>query len=98
MNQLSENQLVQILVGVAKTHAAVIEAIRGQDIALLSAVQSRVGALAGNGRPVKAEISFENLSAHLLLKALSTPGPNAQSLEQLAAQEVGKLLRTSAWQ
>ena len=96
MSQITEQQLVQILVGIAKTNAAVIEAIRGHDITLLSAVQSRVGAIAGHGRASTPEISFENLSAHLLLRALATPGPNAQRIEQFASQEVDKLLRKSA--
>ena len=96
MSQITEQQLVQIIVGIAKTHAAVISAVRGQDITLLASIQSRVGAIAGHGRASKPEISFENLSAHLLLRALSTPGPNAQTIDQFASQEVGKLIHKSA--
>ena len=96
MSQITEQQLVKILIGIAKTHAAVIGAVRGQDINLLSSIQSHVGAIAGHGRASKPEISFENLSAHLLLRALATPGPNAQTIEQFASQEVGKLLHKSS--
>jgi hypothetical protein len=96
MTQITEKQLTEILIGISKTQAAVIEALRTpNDLKLLSAVQSRVGSLAGHGHPTITPVTFENLSAHLLLKALSTPGPHGQTLEQFAAQEVGKLLHTS---
>lgn len=96
MSQITEKQLSEILIGIAKTQAAIIGALREpNDIKLLSAVQSRVGGLVGVGRATKPPITFENLPAHLLLKALSTPGPHGQTIEQFASQEVGKLLGKS---
>jgi hypothetical protein len=93
MTQVTRKHLSEILIGIAKTQAAIIGALREpNDIKLLSSVQSRVGGLVGVGRTTKQPITFENLPAHLLLKALSTPGPQGQTIEQFADQEVGRLL------
>ena len=93
MSEITEKQLSEVLVGVAKTQAAILNAMRDSgDIKLLGAVQAQVGALAGTGRPIKTDISFENLTAHLFIHALATPRPNAQSIEAFAHQEVSRLL------
>ena len=94
MSDITKEELTDILVGIAKTQAAVVNALREKSggVELLATVQRTVGGVAGLGRPNKQPITFSNLPAHLLLKALSTPGPQGQSLEQLASQEVGRLL------
>ena len=96
MSEISEKQLTEVLVGIAKTQAAIFNAMRDHnDLRLFDKVQSQVCALAGIGRPVKTEISFENLPAHLFIHALATPRPNAQSIGDFAHQEVVKLLDKS---
>ena len=94
MSDITKEELTEILVGIAKTQAAVVNALRekGGGVELLATVQRTVGGLVGSGKPNKPPVTFSNLSAHLLLKALSTPSPQGQTLEQLASQEVGKLL------
>ena len=94
MSDITKEELTEILVGIAKTQAAVVNALRekGGGVELLATVQRTVGGLVGSGKPNKPPVTFSNLSAHLLLKALATPSPQGQSLEQLASQEVGRLL------
>ncbi len=94
MSDITKEELTEILVGIAKTQAAVVNALRekGGGVELLATVQRTVGGLVGSGKPNKPPVTFSNLSAHLLLKALSTPSPQGQTLEQLASQEVGRLL------
>lgn len=90
---LSEKQLVDLLVGIAKTQVAVARALGAQnDLAAQSRLKGSVGALTGVGRQSPLPTTFENLSAHLLLRALSPPGPHGETLEHLAAREVHRLL------
>lgn len=96
MPEITEKQLTEVLVGIAKTQAAIFNAMRdSNDFKLLGEVQAKVGALAGIGRPIKTDVSFENLPAHLFIHALATPRPNAPSIEAFAHQEVLKLLGKS---
>jgi hypothetical protein len=92
---LTEKQLVDLMVGIAKTQVAVAGALGAQnDLAIQSRIQSSVGALTG-ARRSPPPITFENLGAHLLLKALLPPRPQGETIEQLAEREVHRLLFSS---
>ena len=86
---ITEKNLEDLVVGIVKTQAAVIEALSENNMSALPKIHSRVGAL------VSQQASLKSLPAQLFLKALSTPGPTAPSLEQLAHQEFGRLLNKS---
>ena len=89
---LTEKQLIDILVGIAKAQVAVARGVTTQtDLALLSRLRSSVGALTSTHRHTTSPLTFEDLTAHLFLKALSTPGPHDETLEQFAAREVHRL-------
>ena len=96
MSEITEKQLTEVLIGIAKTQAVIFNAMRDtNDLKILGTVHAKVAALAGIGRPVKTDISFENLPAHLFIYALATPRPNAQSIEDFAHEEFLKLLGKS---
>ncbi len=85
-----EKELTELMIGVAKTQAAIIEALHESDINLLSKILSRVGGVAGHGKK-KLTTTYQNLPAQMLLKALASPSPNGPTLEQFAHQKFEEL-------
>ena len=92
MGTITEKELAEVLIGIAKTQAAIIQALQKHDgHRLFSDIKSTVGGAAS----YRSKPNLQNLSARLLDKALSTPGPKGQTIEQLAHQELSKLVPKS---
>jgi hypothetical protein len=90
---ITEKDLTDLMIGIVKSQASIVEALSGGDIKIIPKVQLKVGALLGQGKIAKKPITLKNLPAQLFLKALSPPKPNdSETLEQLARREFGRLL------
>ena len=88
---ISNEQLVEILIGIARTHAAVLNATFdsttvGQKI--VPTLQGQAQILPPPGQPV----SLQNIYPKLLLQTLFGPQRNAAPLEKYFGQELDKLI------
>jgi hypothetical protein len=92
---IKEKDLIDLMIGIAKIQAAIIETLYEKDKTILPVIQRKVGAIGEQIGQNKKPSTFQNLPARLFSSALSTHGPNAPSLERLAQREFDRLFHKS---
>lgn len=93
---MTPEQLSELLVGIARTQAAVIEALERLDKSPMPAVRQEVrNSLCGllNAGQEARPISLETLPAHLLEAALAPSSHAGQVIRRTAADNLKRLLK-----
>ena len=87
---ITNEQLAEILVGIARTQCAILDA--AVDPAAKQRALGRVGGLAGVTRNPRPPLNLQSIFAEMVLQAAAGPRPNMQPLEGRYAQELAKLI------
>ena len=94
---ITEKELAQALVGVARAQVAMLSALSSADrVHALEKLQGALSAITGAGKPTAKPLTWETFPSHLLLHATASPGPNRPSLSELARQASERLSQNPA--
>lgn len=88
---ISNEQLVEILLGIARTHAAVLNATSDLETVsrkIIPTLQGQAQILPPPGQP----ISLQNIYPKILLQTMFAQNRGAKPLEQYFGQELDKLV------
>lgn len=87
---ITNEQLAEILVGIARTQAVILDAITDQNAKQRGL--ARVSALTGATRNPRPALNLQTIFAEMVIQTAAGPRPNMQPLEVRYAQELGKLI------
>lgn len=90
--KMKESDIANLIVGIAKTQAAIVNVFCRNDIQLLSRVKASLVAIYGSSQQ---QANFSTLPSLALDVALSTRGPNQKNLQEEVLEVVSRLISKS---
>ncbi len=89
---IKEKDLRDLIIGIIKVQAAIIDSLSENNIKLRSDIQDKIHFSLTRGKEDPIQSTLENLPAQLFLKASSARESSSQSLKRFLDREFDKLL------